>query len=104
MNLFKNLILIAAIASCIAFAQADVFFTEQGYPYGDLVKRSDSVKIYYTEEAQKINCRVTVQKGDQSWQTAMRSVDKRHFQQKPLQYCMARDPAKEILKKVFYVK
>lgn len=72
-------------------------YTQEGYPYADLIRRSEQVNLIYTESENEVNCRVEVSNNGQVWQGAKRVAKLKNFKNKPLQSCLARPVAKKLL-------
>lgn len=91
----KLVTLISVIVFTSTNALAEINFqgkvqTQRGYPYEGLVNRSEEVKIFYTELAQSITCRVEVLQNGKIWQGEEHSTTAKKFTQKPLRVCMDR--------------
>jgi hypothetical protein len=84
-----------------ASAQSEQIYSEKGYPYKDVIKRTDTVKIIYTENAQEIACKVLISFANEIYQSAEKAVSKKAFDNAPLASCLARSEAKKILAKTF---
>jgi len=82
-------------------ANTNKLFTEQGYPYDLLIKRTDEVKIIYSENEKEVNCRVELNWQDQKITTQPIKIEKIKFNAKPFATCLPRQQAKTILAKTF---
>lgn len=95
---FSAVILVSlAVIVSSANAETNMLFTEQGYPYKDLVNRSNEVKIIYSEKNNDVSCRVQVALNGTTWKTRNLQVEKREFDSAPLASCLERSKAKQIL-------
>lgn len=81
--------------------QAETVYTQNGYPYEELVERSEEVIIIYTERADKVSCRVEVLQKGQIWKGQEHNTSLKKFTQKPLRACMDRVDAKKLLANTF---
>ncbi len=72
-------------------------YSEAGYPYKNLIHKSQSVKIFFTEKEQNISCRVNVSLPSQSTTSNTIEVSKKQFEATPLASCLPRDQAKKLL-------
>jgi len=105
-NIFKILVMASAltIASTNSLAelnQKTEVYTQKGYPYEDLVNRTEAVTIFYTESLDNISCRVEVSHNGQIWRGEERSTSLKTFTQKPLRACLKRVDAKNLLANTF---
>lgn len=101
-TLLKTLILLSLSSiSLMASAELSMVFTEKGYPYKNLVNRTESVKIFYTEKDHEVSCRVEVEVDGTNWKSAKQQVSKQAFSETPLASCLSRDRAKQILAATF---
>jgi hypothetical protein len=103
MNLKSTLIAIIITILTISSAQAneEKLYTKKKYPYNLLLKKTDSVKIIYTESKNKINCKVEINWKGESITSKESRISKVKFVEEPLASCLARDKAKSILAKTF---
>lgn len=95
-----TLSLTTTLTSTYTLAKVDnseTVYTQQGYPYAGLVKRSELVKIVYTETGGDINCRVEVLQDGKVWQGEANTTSAKKFNQKPLSSCLNRQSAKQLL-------
>lgn len=77
-------------------------YTQEGYPYGPLIQRIDSVKIRYSELGNKqMKCSTELRNNSQVWTTEVRQVSAKKFNKTPLKVCLERDLAKRILAGTF---
>lgn len=105
-NIFKILamtltLLVISTSSLAELNQPAKVYTQKGYPYEGLVKRSEQVTIIYTKGTDNINCRVEVSQDGQIWQGEKHSTTSKKFTQTPLSACMDREDAKTLLAKTF---
>jgi hypothetical protein len=70
-------------------------------PYKELMKRSDEVKVFYTDNLGNINCRVEVTLGNKIWKASSQKLDKQTFLNKPLMSCLSNKKAKQLLARTF---
>jgi hypothetical protein len=70
-------------------------------PYKELMKRSDGVKVFYTDNLENIHCRVEITLGNKIWKTSPQKLDKRSFLNKPLMSCLSNKKAKQLLARTF---
>lgn len=84
-----------------AIAQNNTLFSSQGYPYKQLISRSDSVKIIYSENQQLVQCRVAITIDNDIHKSKALDVNKNRFQKAPLASCLGREDAKNFLAKSF---
>ena len=75
--------------------------TQEGYPYAALVQRVDEVKLIFTENENNVHCRVEVTQNGKVWRGLSNTAKKKEFQRKPLNSCMAREEAKQLLADTF---
>lgn len=102
----KKLINIALLFSLAGFcavsnANTTTLFSEKGYPYKDLIQRTESVKIIYTEDNQEVTCKVAVTSHDHNWQSNTKTVNHKAFEQAPLASCLTREEAKNLLAQTY---
>ncbi|MCL2914517.1 hypothetical protein L2725_12145 [Shewanella corallii] len=71
--------------------------TDEGYPYKNLIMRAQRVELIYSELGNRVECRVTVMMPDGSFEGEKREVSAKSFHRKPMQSCMDRDKAKQLL-------
>ncbi|PAJ75504.1 hypothetical protein CJF42_05040 [Pseudoalteromonas sp. NBT06-2] len=76
-------------------------FSEQGYPYDMLIKRTDKIKIIYSENEKVVNCRVELNWQGQKVTTQAIEVEQIKFNAKPFATCLPRAQAKVILATTF---
>ncbi|MGS2721595.1 hypothetical protein [Paraglaciecola aestuariivivens] len=89
--------------STISVAQAKLnkIYSNQNYPYKQLIHRSESVKLIYSENQASITCKVAVQHKENLHQTAPLEVSKQKFSAAPLASCLPRQQAKALLASTF---
>ena len=102
----KNLLKYSTIASllivsAISNAEQNNLYTEKGYPYKDLVLRSQEVKLIYSQNDQNITCKVSVDTGKGATILQSHIVEPDKFQQAPLASCLLREDAIELLAETF---
>jgi hypothetical protein len=71
--------------------------TQEGYPYADLIRRSEQVNLIYSQSKNEVNCRVEVFNNGQVWKGSERVTKLKNFKDKPLHSCLARPAAKKLL-------
>lgn len=98
---FFTFYLIVLISITPVEANTNKLFTEQGYPYDLLIKRTNEVKIIYSENERYVNCRVELNWQDQKMTTQSIKVEQVKFNEKPFATCLPRAQAKTILAKTF---
>jgi hypothetical protein len=84
-----------------ASAQPERIFSEKGYPYKEMIKRTDQVKIIYTENARVVACKVLISFDQGIFESTQKDVSKKAFDSAPLASCLARSEAKTVLAKTF---
>jgi hypothetical protein len=72
-------------------------YTQEGYPYGPLVQRIESVKIRYSQQQNEVQCSAEISDKGQTWRSEVRKVSVKSFNKLPLKSCLERDLAKQIL-------
>lgn len=104
-KLLKNATIISLLLmACTVNATAriiDKTDTTNISPYKELMKRSDEVKIFYTDNLRNINCRVEITLGNTIWKTSPQKLDKQTFMNKPLMSCLSNKKAKQLLARTF---
>ena len=84
-----------------AIANVEKVFTEQGYPYKQLVQRSDTVKLIYSQDGHNVTCKVAIEHKGQASTTPKQTISAAKFADKPLASCLKRDAAKSLLAMTF---
>lgn len=122
----KNPLLTAAITGLVLFSgltnaaikvnvdkinTSNKVYTSKGYPYKNLIHRTNEVKIYYSEKTSKSNghkhshhsirCRVEVELEGTIYKSVTKEVDQQSFKAEPLSSCLSRERAKQILSASF---
>ena len=82
-------------------SQIDKVYTSKGYPYKNLLNRSEQVKIFYRQDDRNIHCRVEVAVGNTIVKSVASKVNQQSFEDTPLSSCLSRDQAKQILASTF---
>ena len=101
-KLVKPLIFAGLMAlSVTASAGMETVFTVKGYPYKDLVQRSDRVKLIYTEDESGVECHVEVDINSQTLKSDRQQATQDHFDAQPLASCLTRDHAIQFLAHTF---
>lgn len=72
-------------------------FTQKGYPYKDLVQRTELVKLHYNDAGESVNCSVEIISGSQVWFSPSLNISKRSFKKAPFASCIERSFAKKVL-------
>ena len=98
---FTTIMLFTATSSLAELKQTEKVYTKKGYPFGGLVDRSEEVKIFYTEQADNITCRVEVLQNGKVWQGEEHRTSLKEFTATPLRVCMERGDAKKLLASTF---
>lgn len=76
-------------------------YSAEGYPYKLLINRTNTVKIYYHEDGEAVNCRTEIQWGKAQVKTSAMQVSSKKFASKPLLSCLPREQAKAVLASTF---
>lgn len=84
-----------------ASAQSEKIYSEKGYPYKEVINRTNEVKIIYTENSQQVACKVLISLQNGTYQSTEKEVSKKAFDSAPLASCLARSEAKTVLAKTF---
>lgn len=100
--IFKTLLIsLLTLSATSVFAGHERVFTEQGYPYKQLVKRSDTVKLIYSQDGQQVTCKVAIEHKGLARITTEQTISAAKFADKPLANCLKRDTAKSLLAMTF---
>jgi len=94
-------ILLTILSTLPVQANTNKLFTEQGYPYNLLIKRTDEIKIIYSEKGDLVNCRIELNWQKQKTTTKNITVNRFNFNKKPFASCLPREQAKMMLAKTF---
>ncbi|SFB89855.1 hypothetical protein [Pseudoalteromonas denitrificans] len=94
-------VLLIFISTTSVNAQSHKLYSNQGYPYNLLIKRTDKIKIIYSESESSTKCRVEIKWKNSHISTQSININHSKFNQKPLASCLPRAQAKLILKKTF---
>ncbi|KZN38706.1 hypothetical protein N480_13710 [Pseudoalteromonas luteoviolacea S2607] len=86
-----------AFDSLAAQVQTERVFTNAGYPYKNLIMKAERVELIYSEDEDKTSCRVKVYKSGNLHESAPVKVSSKAFSSDPVQSCLARQNAKQIL-------
>ncbi|TQF67565.1 hypothetical protein [Pseudoalteromonas luteoviolacea] len=86
-----------AFTSSAQQVQTERVFTNAGYPYKNLIMKAERVELIYSEDEDKTNCRVKVYKSGKLHESAPMEVSSKAFSSDPVQSCLARKNAKQIL-------
>lgn len=92
-----SLILSLTLTSGFVYAETEMLYSEKGYPYKNLINRSDKVKIIYSEKDASVDCRVEVELQGTTWKSNSLQVKKQDFETAPLSSCLGREKAKQML-------
>jgi hypothetical protein len=76
-------------------------YSQEGYPYADLIRRSEKVNLIYTESENEVNCRVEISSDGRVWQGQNRVAKLKNFKNKPLHSCLTRPEAKKLLANIY---
>lgn len=103
MKKFTFILLFISLNALIsnANAQLEQVYSEKGYPYKDVISRTNEVKIIYTEKSQVVACKVLISLEDGIYESTQKDVSKKAFDNAPLASCLARSEAKSVLAKTF---
>jgi len=101
LRILTTLNIIIFLFTTPAEATTNKLLSEQGYPYDLLIKRTNEIKIIYSEKENMVNCRIELNWQDQKITTKDISIEKIKFDKKPFAACLPRDQAKVILAKTF---
>lgn len=71
--------------------------TDEGYPYKNLINKSERVELRYTENGHNVSCRVVVQSKEIKYAGELQTASAKRFKKSPMSTCLTRDKAKEIL-------
>ncbi|MCJ8318043.1 MAG: hypothetical protein MJK12_00310 [Colwellia sp.] len=99
-SLFTAFILTLLLSNSIQASQ-DKLYTAKKYPYNLLLSRTDTVKIIYSENKEKVDCKVEINWENEMITSKQTRVSKRDFINEPLASCLPRENAKNILAKTF---
>ncbi|KZN43771.1 hypothetical protein [Pseudoalteromonas luteoviolacea] len=77
--------------------QTERVFTSAGYPYKNLIIKAERVELIYSEDKDKTSCRVKVYKSGNLHESEPMEVSQKAFSSDPVQSCLARQNAKQIL-------
>ncbi|GAB3023127.1 hypothetical protein [Bowmanella dokdonensis] len=98
MKHFLFILTLFLVISGLGQAQSlEKLYTEPGYPYGELVRRSEQVRLSYHPKGQQISCSAEIHQGDRSWRGQRQLIDARDFDKAPFEACLDRGEAKAIL-------
>ena len=101
-NLIKTPLLLSLIAfSAFTNAAIESKYSTKGYPYKDLIERTQEVKIIYSENTQSITCRVEVTDENSQWLSDSKTISHQTFAEAPLASCLSREDAKNQLAKTY---
>lgn len=98
--MLKTLLLLSIFISGNIFASTnsqEMVFSQEGYPYSNLIQKSEQVRILYSDKNGGIECRIEVINGQASWILNKQWVSKKKFDEQPLRSCVDRNEIKEIL-------
>ncbi|WP_416307021.1 hypothetical protein [Neptunicella sp. SCSIO 80796] len=99
--LYLGFIALALICQSALSAEMVHLYSSKGYPYSRLIQKTDSVKIFYTENNAEIDCKIEVNWRGDKWLSPARKVTQAEFNQAPLASCLPRSLAKEVLAKTY---
>ncbi|MFT5755848.1 MAG: hypothetical protein ACI9LM_000560 [Alteromonadaceae bacterium] len=99
-GLHSSVLLILLLSSAVQ-ADQETLYSSKSYPYNLLLSRTESVKIIYIKDKDKINCKVEVSWKNKMITTLQARVSKIAFNKGPLASCLPREKAKNILAKTF---
>lgn len=90
------------LASQVTLAEDEVIYSSVGYPYNQLISRTDAINITYTKDKEKVNCKVEVKWQGKTLTSPAIVANSAKFSNKPLASCLPRETAKSILAKTFH--
>jgi hypothetical protein len=99
--LILTLTLLFSLSTLAKIKHEERLYTPEGYPYAALLQRVDEVKLIFTEGENNVRCRVEVSLNGKIWRGVSNTAEKQEFQRKPLNSCMAREEAKQLLADTF---
>tara|TARA_R110001606_G_scaffold200987_3_gene348989 strand:+ start:1043 stop:1375 length:333 start_codon:yes stop_codon:yes gene_type:complete len=76
-------------------------YSQTGYPYESLVKRSKLVRILYRQNGEQVSCRTEVSQDNTVWKGEERHAKHNDFITTPLRACLGRSEAKRLLKNTY---
>lgn len=100
-SLKTQIIISFLLISNIAKAEHVMIFSASDYPYKNLIKRTDEVKIFYINNDEGLSCRAEIKRNNQKWTTALQHPNKEAFDHDPLAHCLSSDTAEQILTQTF---
>ena len=74
--------------------------TSEGYPYKNLIQKADKVTIKYSELKERIDCQVTIEANNQTFEGIKYKVSQKRFKKAPMAACMDREFAKQLVKQL----
>ena len=92
---------VVTATSLVNASEYPMVFTDKGYPYKDLIQRTEEVKIIYTENDQSITCRVEVNIDGVDLTSQKLTISKKAFKETPLASCISRKRARQMLAATF---
>jgi hypothetical protein len=72
-------------------------YSQDGYPYSNLIETAEQVRIRYIDKDQGIECQVEVINNQQRWMLDKQWASKEDFAAKPFRSCVNRNKVKELL-------
>ncbi len=93
------MVVCACVLSFCNFAVAEQLTVNfaNDYPYKNLIGRSSSVKIFFTNNDDGLICRVEVSSDNMKWASAEKKTSTAFFNADPLSNCLSRESAEQIL-------
>ena len=76
-------------------------YTQAGYPYEPLVKRSKLVRILYRQKGKQVSCWTEVSQDNTVWKGEEVHAKHSDFITTPLRVCLGRSEAKRLLKNTY---
>ena len=99
--LILALTMLFSLSTLANIKHEEKIYTPEGYPYSKLIQRADEVKLIFTENENSVHCRVEVSQNGKVWRGLSNTAKKKEFLSKPLNSCMAREEAKQLLADTF---
>jgi len=85
----------------LAYAEHITVDSANNYPYKNLIKRTNDVKIFYIENDKSLTCRVEIVLDKMKWTSVEKKIKKNRVNSMLLSDCLPRKTAEEILLQTF---
>jgi hypothetical protein len=98
--MFRKLLVLSIFLSGNGFASNNTqqkMYSHQGYPYSNLIQKTEQVLIRYIDKNQGVECQIEVIKGQQHWMLDKQWASKKDFAEKPFKSCVNRNEVKDLL-------